>query len=66
MTLYWSAIVTIALSCAIFELFDIEYYLELEIWLRSHSGSLKLLPFESLDAVSYLPSIIGPNYGGIM
>ena len=30
-TLYWSAIVNIALSCTIFELFDVEYYRDLEI-----------------------------------
>ena len=28
-TFYWSAIVTIALSCAIFELFDVESDLEI-------------------------------------
>jgi len=38
-TLYWSAIVNIALSCAIFELFDVE------IRVRGHSMSLKLVPF---------------------
>jgi len=26
---------------------------DLEIWLRGHSRSLKLVPFKSLDAVSY-------------
>jgi len=50
-TFYWSAIVTIALSCTVFKLFD------LEIWLRGHSKSLKLVPFENWSAVSYSPSI---------
>jgi len=30
----------------------------LEIWLRGHSRSLKLVPFKTLDAVSYLPSVV--------
>ena len=33
------------------ELFDVKYYRDLEI------GSLKVVPFESLDTVSYSPSI---------
>jgi len=31
---------------------------DLKIWVRGHSRSFKLVPFESLDAVSYSHSIV--------
>jgi len=57
-TFYWFVIVIVALFGTIFELFDIEWYHDLEIWVWGHSRSFKLVPFESLGAISNSPSIV--------
>jgi len=53
-TYYQSA--TIALSCTIFELFDVEEYHYLEI--RGYSRSWEIAPFDRLHTSSYRQSTV--------
>ena len=52
-TFYWCSIVTMTLSCAFCEIFNIEKYHDLEIPVKSQSRSLTVVPFDRLGTVSY-------------
>ena len=52
-TSYWRSIVTMALSCVISEIFIVEKCCDLEIGVRGHSRSLKVVPFDRLCMVCY-------------
>ena len=57
-TFCWSAITNIALSCTIFEFLTLNNIVTLKSGLEITQMSLKLMPFESLGAVFYSPSIV--------
>jgi len=50
---YFFCIVTVALSCFISEIFNVEKCYDLEIVVRGHLRSLKVVPFDRLCMVSY-------------
>ena len=54
-TFYWSAIVSIVVPFSSYLSLNNR---DLEIWVIGHWRSSKLVPFKSLGAVSYLPSIV--------
>jgi len=41
-----------ALSHVVCGIFNVERYRDLKIWVKGHSGSLKVVPFDRLDMVS--------------
>jgi len=48
-----TSIVTMALCRAFSEIFNVEKYRDLEIPVKGHSKSLKVVPFDGLGMVSY-------------
>ena len=57
-TSYWRSIVTMALSRVVSEIFNVEKCRDLEIRVRGHWTSLKLVSFDKLGTVSYSCSIV--------
>jgi len=53
MTSYWRSIVTIALSRVDSEIFNVKRCRDLEIGVRGHSRSLKVVPFIRVGMASY-------------
>ena len=51
------AIVTLSLTLS-FTIFDFKKSRDLEIWVRGHSRSLKVAPFDRLYMVSYWSSLV--------
>ena len=47
-----------ALSLVVSEIFNVDKYRDLEITVRDQSRSLKMVPFDTLDMVSYYCSIV--------
>ena len=58
MTSYCYSIVTMSLSHVVSEIFSVEKYRDLEILVRGQSRSLKVVPFDRLDMVSYYRYIV--------
>jgi len=54
----WHSIVTMALSHVVCEIFIVEKCCDLEIGVKGHSRSLKVVPFDRLFMVSYLCSLV--------
>jgi len=43
---YSSSIVNMSLSCALIEIFSVEYRRDLEMWVMGHTRSLKIVSFD--------------------
>jgi len=54
---YSPSIVTVAISVAVFEIFSVKEWRDLENRVRVRSRSLEMTPFDRLHMSSYSPSI---------
>jgi len=54
----WYSIVTMSVSCTVSEIFTVKERRDLEIWVRGHWRSLKLIQFASVCTLSYSHSIV--------
>ena len=57
-TSYWRSIVTIALLRVVSEIFNVEKCRDLEVGVRGHSRSLKVVPFGRSSMVSFYSSLV--------
>jgi len=62
MTSYCRSIVTMALSRVVSETFNVEKCRDLEILVRGHSGSSKMLSFDRSCMVSYFLLVFFSNF----
>jgi len=53
MTSYLRSIVSMALSRIVYEIFNVEKYRDLEIQVKGHSRSLRVVSFDRLCIISY-------------
>jgi len=52
---HWKRYHSIIYDLLLVELFDVKYYGDLEMWVRDHSMTFKLMSFERLGTVFYSP-----------
>ena len=60
-TSYWRSIVNMALSRVVSQIFDVEKCCDLEIGVKGHSRSLKVVPFDVCVCISVLFSALTPT-----